>query len=147
MTNALVPLADVIAPNLWELARIAGGSATDAPSAVALARKLGRPCLATSVPAGEGRIGVLLVDGGEAIFAVHRKLESVPRGTGDLLTALFAAGLIEELSPREALARAVGGVASAVEATEASRATELPIAALADRLMRPAAKVSIETLA
>ncbi|MBS0297309.1 MAG: bifunctional hydroxymethylpyrimidine kinase/phosphomethylpyrimidine kinase [Proteobacteria bacterium] len=142
----LVSRADVITPNLWELNRLTGGRARDARSALKTARQLDRPCLVTSVPAGEGEIGVLYVDRRTSTFAVHREFDAVPRGTGDLLTALFAAGLIEKKAPHEALFRAVQGVAEAAEASAEWLAHELPIVALGERLVRPTASVRIETL-
>lgn len=142
----LVTRADVVAPNLWELNRIAKGKAKDARSAQKLARTLGRPCLITSVPSGKDEIGALYVDRRTSTFAVHRRLPTVPRGTGDLLTALFAAGLIERRAPYEALFRAVQGTAEAVEASQDWLAHELPLAALGERLVRPTASVRIETL-
>jgi pyridoxine kinase len=146
LARDLVPRADVVAPNLWELNRIARGNAADARSALELARTLRRPCLVTSVPAGDEEIGALYVDAEAATFAVHRRLGSVPRGTGDLFTALFAAGLIAREGPREALVRAVRGVAETVEAAQQWSAPELPIVALSERLVRPTASVRIETL-
>jgi pyridoxine kinase len=142
----LITRADVVAPNLWELNRLTRGRAKDAPSALKLARKLDKPCLVSSVPAGEDAIGVLYVDRRTATFATHRRLATAPKGVGDLLSALFAAGLIGKLAPYEALFRAVQGVAEAVEASEAWLAPELPIVALGERLVRPAAEVRIETL-
>jgi pyridoxine kinase len=142
----LVGRADLITPNLWELNRLTSGDAHDARSALKLARALDRPVLVTSVPAGEGEIGVLYVDRRTSTFAVHRRLEGVPRGTGDLLTALFAAGLMQKKPPHEALFRAVQGVAEAAEASVEWRANELPIVALGERLVRPTATVRIETL-
>ena len=151
----LVSRADVITPNLWELNRLTGAHgrarATDARSAVKLARELDRPCLVTSVPAsneqtGESEIGALYVDRRTSTLAVHRRLEAVPRGTGDLLSALFAAGLIQQRLPHDALYRAVQGTAEAVEASVKWRAHELPVTALGQRLVRPTAAVRIETL-
>src|SRR4051794_35413652 len=50
----LVPLADWITPNLWELGHLTGGEIADGPAAVAAARRLGKPALITSAPAGVG---------------------------------------------------------------------------------------------
>jgi pyridoxine kinase len=121
----LIPLADIVAPNAWELGRLTGHAVTDAASAVAAARALGKPALVSSVRAGDD-IGVVYALADEAWVARHRRRDAAPKGTGDLLTALFAAGLLNGLAPARALAVAVGAVAEAVR--EAGDAAELPMA-------------------
>ena len=91
----LVPLADWITPNLWELGRLAGGEIADIPGAIAAARRLGKPALVTSAPAGPDETGVLFVDAGEAVLFAHPRFPQAPNGTGDLVTASFGAGLVE----------------------------------------------------
>ena len=146
VAERLVPLADWITPNAWELAHLADASVTDAKSAAAAARKLGRPALVTSVPAGEDEIGLLFAQDGEAVLFAHRRLELAPNGTGDLVTASFGAGLIEGLAPVMAAERAARAVAEAVQASRAWGTTDLPLVAIADRLVRPTAEVRIERL-
>jgi len=105
--------ADLIAPNAWELERLSARLVTDPTSAVAAGRSLGRPVLVSSVPAGED-IGVVFVDAGQAWLAAHPRQAKAPKGTGDLLTALFTAEILAGAAPREALAKSVAGVARAV---------------------------------
>ncbi|HYG28060.1 MAG TPA: PfkB family carbohydrate kinase [Caulobacteraceae bacterium] len=145
IARELVPLADVVAPNAWELSRLSGIKVDDAASAVEAARRLGRPTLVSSIDCGE-EIGVVYATPEGAWLAAHRKLEHAPNGTGDLLTALFAAAMLEDLSPPERLARAVGGVALAVEAAQMWQAPELPIVALGARLKDEPAPVRIEKI-
>jgi pyridoxine kinase len=142
----LAPRADVVAPNAWELEQLTGMSVTDAASAVEAARKLGRPTLVSSINCGED-IGVVYADAGGAWLAAHRRCPKAPSGTGDLLTALYAAAMLEELSAPERLARAVGGVALAVEAADMWDAPELPIVALGARLKDQPSPVRIEQIA
>ena len=103
----LVPRADLLAPNAWELARLTGLSLDDP---LAAARAVGRPVLISSIDLGQ-RIGVLYADTDQAWLASHRRLEHAPNGTGDRLTAHFTAALLLGASPRDALAEAVGAVA------------------------------------
>ncbi len=123
----LVPGADLIAPNAWELARLSARDVNDVASAVAAARSLGRPTLVSSL-ADEHAIGVAYVDAREAWLALHPRRDTAPKGTGDLLTAAFAASLAHGSAAREALEIAVGVVAEAAEG--ASNLDELPIEAL-----------------
>jgi pyridoxine kinase len=142
----LVPLADWITPNLWELGHLTGAPLDDVAAAVAAARRLGKPALVTSAPADAGEIGVLFVDGKAATLFAHPRLERVPNGTGDLITASFGAGLVEGLAPLAAAERAARAVSEAVKAAQDWRAPELPIVALGDRLVRPTADLRIATL-
>lgn len=145
--DELVARADLVTPNVFELEFLAGRTLGGVADLVAAARALKRPALVTSAPAREDEIGALYVDETTAVLAAHRRLKVVPQGTGDLICALFTAGMIEGLAPAEALERATRATAEAVETADALRATELPIVALGERLVRPTAQVRIETLA
>jgi pyridoxine kinase len=147
IADLLVPRADVLAPNLWELERLTGGKTRHAEGAVKAAKSLKKPVLVSSVPCGPDQIGVLYVNSGVAWLACHARVMEVPKGTGDLLSALFAAALIEAVPPQTALVRAVGGVADAVEATVASGLQDLPIASLAERLKAPLSRVILSAVA
>ena len=69
----LVPRADLITPNAWELSRLSEHPVFDAKSAVAAARALGRPVVVSSIEAG-GEIGVVYADANEA----HLRRPSAP---------------------------------------------------------------------
>jgi pyridoxine kinase len=143
IADELVPRADLITPNAWELSRLSDRPVFDPASAVQAARAMGRPVLVSSVAAG-GEIGAVYADAGQAFLAAHAREAAAPNGAGDLLTLLFAAGLIDMLEPREALAVAVGGVAEAVAAAQGL--AELPVGAMPARLAR-SGRVRVETLA
>lgn len=106
LPRALVPRAGLLAPNAWELGRLTGRAIPDAASALDAARSLGRPVMASSVPAG-AQTGALWTDGREAWLATHPRLPRAPRGPGDLLAGLFGAGLILGGSPPEVLESSV----------------------------------------
>jgi len=144
--HRLAPLADWITPNLWELGFLTDRKIETAAQARDAARAFGRPALVTSVPAGEGEIGILYVDQDEAVLFAHRREDGAPNGTGDLVTASFGAGLVEGLTPLEAAARATRAAVVAVEAAKAWKSTELPIVAIADRIVNPVAEVRTERL-
>ena len=122
----LVPRADIVAPNAWELERLTGVAAGGPAGAVRAARALGAPTLVSSVETGAG-LAVVYADAETAWIASHAAAPAAPKGTGDLLTALFAAGLVQGLPPPEALAASVAGVARAV--ATAGGADELAVAA------------------
>jgi pyridoxine kinase len=137
----LVPLADWITPNLWELGRLAGRELTDAADTLAACRALGRPALVTSVPAGPKEIGLLFFDGSESRLFVHPRLSRAPNGAGDLVTASFGAGLVEGLAPVDAAERAAQAAAEAVRTALELRSTDLPIVTLAERVANPTTQV------
>jgi pyridoxine kinase len=113
LARDLVPRADLIAPNAWELERLSGLAVAGPASAMAAAANLGRPTLVSSLDAGAD-IGVLYTDEGQAWLASHRRSARAPKGTGDLLTALFVAAVLEGAAAPAALETAVAAVAEVV---------------------------------
>jgi pyridoxine kinase len=142
----LVPRADLVTPNTWELERMSGMPVRD-PQAVRQAGKLlGKPVLVSSAPCGADEIGVVYSDANESWLAAHKREPSAPSGTGDLLVALYAAALIENQPISYALARAVGGVAETVAAAQTWEASELPVVAMGPRVGQTSPAVRIERL-
>ena len=91
MAHTLMPLADIVTPNAFELSTMTGLPVRDAGEALAAAARLQRPCVVvTSVPDG-AHLGTLVLEEGEAWFAATPALENVPHGAGDLFAALFFA--------------------------------------------------------
>lgn len=113
LAGELVPRADLITPNAWELARLSGRPAADVDEALAAARALGRPVLATSIAQGD-EIGVLYTSADEAWLASHARRGSDPKGAGDRLTAAFVGHRLKGESVEEALRAATAGVAEQV---------------------------------
>lgn len=146
LARELLPLADYVAPNAWELERLTGASARDPRAAVTSARLLGKPTLVSSIVRGQ-EIGVVYADRGEAWFAAHNRAPEAPRGTGDLLTALFAAALIEGQPVSYALARAVSGVAETIALAGMWNSPELPVVAMGPKIKVASPIVRIERLA
>ena len=88
----LLPRAAAATPNRFELSLLADREVDGPASAAAAAAGLG-PALvvATSVPAGEGRIACIGVSEGEARQAATPRVAHPGYGAGDLFAALFAA--------------------------------------------------------
>jgi pyridoxine kinase len=143
VADRLVPLADWITPNLWELGYLAGREITDVADAVAAARTLGKPALITSAPVGETETGLIFVTAEAATVFAHPRLPEAPNGTGDLVAASFGAGLVEGLRPIVAAERAARAAGEVVKAAQDWRSPELPIVALGERIVRPTAEVRI----
>ena len=89
----LLPRADIVTPNRFELAWLSGLPVDDLTAAIVAARALARPLvLATSVPAATAQTLITAAISATAVFANEvRKRAAVPNGTGDLMAALFLA--------------------------------------------------------
>jgi pyridoxine kinase len=124
----LVPSADFLTPNLWELGQLSGLPSTTTQQIRFAANTLGKPTLVTSVSSEQG-IGAMFVDGAQAWHVQHDKTASVPKGTGDLVTALFMGHLINRDLPCDAMAKAMAGVYALLLAGEEWGSAELPIVA------------------
>jgi pyridoxine kinase len=140
LVGDLVPRADLIAPNLWEFARLAGveiSSLRSVDDVARAARARGGRWLVSSIPSPKG-IGVLHVDASGAMLAETPWLEGkVPNGTGDMLTLRFAGGLVSGMQTQDALADAVGATHLVIQKTIEWSGAELCLAACSDLLARP----------
>lgn len=111
MARELLPLADIVTPNAFELSSLTSMTIADAKDALAAARRLGKgTVLVTSVPQGANRIGALVVQGEDAWSVSTPLLTNAPHGAGDLLAALFVGRLLIGHSAEGALEMAVRAV-------------------------------------
>ncbi|MBI3678165.1 MAG: pyridoxal kinase [Proteobacteria bacterium] len=95
MARTLLPLADIVTPNAFELSSLTGASVRNVSDALAAARRLGKnTVLATSIVVGADRLGTLVLHDDEAWMASTPRLAQVPHGAGDLLAALFVGRLL-----------------------------------------------------
>jgi pyridoxine kinase len=117
MRDTLLPLADIVTPNAFELSVLSGLPIADTGSAVAAAEALKRPIVVvTSVPVPDG-LGTLLVAADTALLATTPKHEQPPRGAGDLIAALLFGHMVAGRSVGEALERAVLSTYRVLEAS------------------------------
>ncbi|HEX9158706.1 MAG TPA: pyridoxal kinase [Rhizomicrobium sp.] len=117
----LLPLADIVTPNCFELQQLAAAPVDSPAEAMRAALGLGRPLvLVTSVPKGTDRIGVVAVSRAECWFVSTPHLENVSHGAGDLFAALFVAERSNDSSLMDALQRSVGRVFRILAASRGS---------------------------
>ena len=110
----LVPKADFITPNVWELEYMQS-RAKHLPDR-----------LITSAPDGE-KIGAVWQAGRERWQVSHDKFEAVPHGGGDSLAALFLGQRLLGLPPKAALAKSVSSIFEIMRAADALDVGELPL--------------------
>lgn len=139
LMSHLIPRADILAPNLWEFARLTGTnlSSLQTPEDVARAAKArGGSWLISSVPTPAG-IGVLHVDHASAHLAETSRIAGkIPNGAGDMLSLRFAGGLVSGYGDQGSLADATGATHTVVAKTMEWTGTELSLAACSDLLAK-----------
>lgn len=148
MAEDLVPRADLLFPNRFELEYLSGHGVTGAASAVAAARALKRPhVIVTSVPADTGDELLTLSVRGRAAFAVRSaRLAAAPHGTGDLLSALYLAHLHQETDENQALLQAVNSVHGLILCANAERSDRLPMVMHQQLMLEPDAHAQLDEL-
>lgn len=103
----LLPMADLVTPNRFELSWLSGTPVDNAATATDAARRLGvATVVATSVPLGPGGIGTMLICGHETQTHRNDSLARVPHGTGDLLAGLLAGYAASSVPVKDGLAAA-----------------------------------------
>jgi len=144
MRDTVVPQADIVTPNHFELDFLAGRTTTtldEILDAVDDVRARGpRDVLVTSVLHGdvpEGRLDVVAVSD-EGAWAVETPLLPItPNGCGDVTAALYLAHLRTTGSAAEALARTTSSVYGILEATIAAGTREIQLVAAQDAIAVP----------
>lgn len=142
MAGMLLPLADMIAPNAFELSLLAGQPVTDMPTAVAAARLLiargPALVLATGLRLEGGKVATLAVTQADAHAVTAPWLDRPIFGTGDLFGALFLGHWLEAPGDAvRALRLAASGMAEAVAATDAANSSELVLIPNLERICHP----------
>ena len=115
----LVPLADVLTPNLFELGWLTGAPVGGAGEAVEAARSLGKAAIiVTSAPASApGRVATLLVEEASAAACEAPRETVLAHGTGDFLAAMFLAHRLNGLAGAEALQAACAAMSLVLAAS------------------------------
>jgi pyridoxine kinase len=144
MRDEVVPSADIITPNHFELDFLAGRQTTtldEVLAAVDLVRDRGpRDVLVTSVLHAESAADTLdvVAVSDEGAWAVTTPLLPIsPNGCGDVTAALYLAHLTETGSPATAVERTTSSVFAILEATLAAGTREIQLVAAQDAIADP----------
>lgn len=126
MINGLVPHADWLAPNAFELGLMTNKNIDSLDAARDAARRFGKPVLVSSIRSALG-IGNLYAAPGADWFCETARLPRAPKGTGDLLTALFVARRVRGEAPAVALEAATGAVYDVIVRSLAAESEDLAL--------------------
>ena len=143
MRDEVVPRADIITPNHFELDFLVGkstGTLDEVLEAVDLVRARGpRDVLVTSVlQAGQPDTLDVLAVSDEGAWAVTTPLLPIsPNGCGDVTAALYLAHLQTTDSPHTALERTTSTVFAILEATLAAGTREIQLVSSQDAIAEP----------
>lgn len=142
MARDLLPLADILTPNRFELASLTSRRIGDAADAVSAARTLGAgEVVVTSVPFPDGAIGTVAVTPEGAWATSAARLADVPHGSGDLFAALYLAARVKGDGVAAALGRASSAVDFMLRAS--AGADELLLVAHQAGLAEPATTLAV----
>lgn len=153
MRDTVVPKADIVTPNHFELDFLAGretSTLAEILDAVDEVRARGpRDVLVTSVIHGdvpEGRLDVVAVSD-EGAWAVETPLLPItPNGCGDVTAALYLAHLRSTGSAATALARTTASVFAVLEKTIEAGTREIQLVAAQDAIADPPATFEVRQL-
>ena len=148
--SELLPMADILTPNRFELEWLSGRPVIDVADGVSAARALDPAhVVVTSMPDGKAhmKIADLYVSPLRARLAEWARRENVPHGSGDAFAALLLGHHLNgdhldgdhlgALDLSEAFAMAVAGTRSLIEAASASDADHLPLETAQDLWLAP----------
>ncbi|MBP2237785.1 pyridoxine kinase [Sinorhizobium kostiense] len=146
--DRLLPLATLATPNRFELSWLAGAELESNAAILDAAVDLGPPrvLVSSAVPMMSGGTGNLYLSGRHALLAEHRLVEDNPNGSGDLLSAVFLARLLQGLSEERALQMATASVFEVIARTAKRGADELTLEQDASSLAAPMAMVQMRRL-
>ncbi|MEL7527998.1 MAG: pyridoxal kinase [Pseudomonadota bacterium] len=142
--DELVPLADIVTPNSFELGWLTQRAAETELQALSAARSLGASrVLITSSPAlRRNAIANLLASPRGAVAAEHAAIDNPPHGTGDLIAGLFLSNVLAGFDDEEALKRASASVFELVARSVKKGADELLFAEEQQSVVRAMALVT-----
>lgn len=154
LRDRVVPVADIITPNQFELGYLTGREATDLEStldAVAAAREMGpRTVLVTSVERPEADpenfLEMIVVDDKGSWIVRTPRLPFKRNGSGDVASALFTGHYIRSGDAADALARTASSVFDVLSATYEAGAGELLLVEAQDAYVQPRMQFEVEAL-
>lgn len=135
----LIPIADIVTPNAYELGRFTDRVVNSPESAVLAARELGPPLvICTSVPSHDpDRVATLAVTPKSAWLTETPRRDQAPHGVGDLFTAVFLGQWLRSRDIPGALGLAASTIDAILRATLRAGSHELLMVQEQNRIVEP----------
>lgn len=153
LRDKVVPVADIITPNQFELGYLTDSSVNtleETLAAVKKAQDIGpKTVLVTSVQrpeTDEDEIEMLAVDGERVYLVATPKLPFKRNGSGDVTAALFTGHYVETHDAKEALKRTASSVYDLLHTTYEADARELQLIESQDVFANPRLQFHVEEL-
>ncbi len=146
--DQLLPLADIVTPNRFELAWLTQTKLDDNQAIMSAADSLAAATvIATSaIPMMTGSTGNLLINAQETVMAEHRLVDGPTNGLGDLTSALFLARRLMGESNEKALRHTTAAVFETLARAAKRGSNELMLASDASALSHPMAMVQMRRM-
>ena len=146
--DQLLPLADIVTPNRFELAWLTNTNLDDNQAIMSAADSLeAATVIATSaIPMMTGSTGNLLINAQETVMAEHRLVDGPTNGLGDLTAALFLARRLMGESHEKALRHTTAAVFETLARAAKRGSDELMLASDAGALSHPMAMVQMRRM-
>ncbi|KXF76330.1 pyridoxamine kinase [Paramesorhizobium deserti] len=146
--DQLMPLADIAAPNRFELSWLTGVPLEDNRAIMEAALEAGPATMlvTSAVPMMAGSTGNILLTPTLAIMAEHRHVDGPTNGLGDLTSAIFLARTMAGQPPEKILQGTTAAVFEIMARAAKRGADELMLEADASSLSTPMAMVQIRRL-
>ncbi|MCT1716631.1 pyridoxal kinase PdxY [Dermabacter hominis] len=153
MANKVVPAAEVLTPNHFELGVLTGTDVSTLEGTLQAVEQLraegAETVLVTSVitkDTADGMLELLVADSSGAYLLATPRLERKVHGSGDVTTALFTAHLLGGASPVEALEKTAASVFELIDRTIEAKARELLIVECQEAFVNPDTKFKAHPL-
>lgn len=153
MRDQVVPAAQVVTPNHFELDLLTGLTTTTLSEVLQAAHQLRSTgpeiVLVTSTVLADApadQITMLVVTANGACQVSTPRLDRSFTGSGDLTAALFLANLLQGLDPGDAMGRTADAVYSLLKATTDAGSAELLLAAAQSELVEPSHHFEVKRL-
>jgi pyridoxine kinase len=116
--DALVPLATIATPNLFELSWLTGASVSHPAEVAAVARRLGPPTVVVTTASESASVVATMLIGKEArIEREASKYAEIPNGAGDLFAGLFLGHVLKHRHSEAALDASLADLDRVLEAS------------------------------
>ena len=142
--DQLLPLADLITPNAFELEWLSGrniATPADFKAAAAIA-----PVTFMTSARFVRRFGTAYHANGEAAFATHVELDTLPHGTGDFFTSELVSEMVSGSAPGDAFETAVRNTLDVALKARDWNVSDLPDIAARQHPLHPDATIDLTLL-